>query len=90
MVRKLPKECQGIEVCIARPGVITSSNTWARAAIASVFNATNFFTRAIPNVTLEEVSSAVLNQVLGGFEKEVLCNADLVRLGQASREVKET
>ncbi|KAJ5677174.1 uncharacterized protein N7477_002807 [Penicillium maclennaniae] len=90
MVRKLPEEYQGIEVCVARPGMITSSNTWARAAMASAFSATNFFTRAIPNVTLEEVSSAVLNQIVNGFEKEVLSNADLVRLGQAAYEVKET
>lgn len=90
MIRKLPGEYEGVEVCIARPGVITSSTTWIKATVASAFSATNFFTRAFANITLQEVSSAVLNQVVDGFEKGTLSNADLVRLGQAASELKKT
>lgn len=88
MVRKLPEEYKDIEVCVARPGLVISSATWARAAMASMFSAVNFFTRAIPNVAVDELSTAVLDQVIAGFEKETLSNADLVRLGQAALEAK--
>jgi hypothetical protein len=90
MIRKLAGEYEGVEVCVARPGVITSSTTWMRAAVASAFSATNFFTRAFANITLEDVSSAVLNQVVDGFEKETLSNSDLVRLGQVASDLRKT
>lgn len=90
MVRKLPEEYKDIEICVARPGLVMSSATWTRAAMASVFSAVNFFTRAIPNVGVDALSAAVLDQVIAGFEKETLSNADLVRLGQAALEAKKS
>lgn len=88
MVRKLPEEYKDIEICVARPGLVTSSATWARAAMASMLSAANLFTQAIPNVAVEELSTAVLDQVIAGFEKETLSNADLGRLGKAALEAK--
>jgi hypothetical protein len=35
----------------------------------------------VPVASVEEVSRAMLKQVVSGFEKEVLENSDLVRLG---------
>jgi len=84
MVRKFPEEYPDVEVCVVRPGLITNSTTWTNAAVASVFSVTNFFARVIPNVPLEVISAAVLNQAIAGFEKTMLSNADLVRLGQAA------
>ncbi|KAF8859615.1 hypothetical protein BDZ45DRAFT_353534 [Acephala macrosclerotiorum] len=84
MVLKFGAEHEGMEVCVAQPGMITSSVTFWRAAQARLFRFTNLFTRTIPNVSREEVAAAILSQVARGFEKEPLKNADLIRLGQAA------
>lgn len=83
MVLALPKEHEGVEVCIAQPGVVTNSSTWSRAAVATVFKVTNAITGAIANVSRKQVAAAVLNQAVHGFEKETLSNNDLVRIGTA-------
>ncbi|KAJ5648059.1 hypothetical protein N7490_004431 [Penicillium lividum] len=90
MVRKFPTQYDGVQVCIAHPGVVTSSTTWLRTLLASVFCVLNLFTRAIPNVSQRELSAAVLNQALYGFENETLSNNDLVRRGQSALRVKKT
>ncbi|KAJ2905282.1 hypothetical protein MKZ38_005795 [Zalerion maritima] len=77
MVLDLPKKYDGVEVCIAQPGVVTNSTTWSRAVVASVFRATNTVTRVFPNVSRTQLAAAVLNQAIRGFEKETLSNTDL-------------
>jgi len=89
MVLKFPAEHEGVEVCIAQPGVVTNSTTWSRAALASLFGVVNVFTRAFPNVNRRELAAAVLNQAVRGFDKETLSNADLARLGHAALQAKE-
>lgn len=84
MVRKFPQEYQGVDVCIARPGLVTNSATWARASVNFMFRLTNTLTRAVSNITQEELVAAVLSQTVNGFEQEALPNAELVRLGQAA------
>lgn len=74
----------GIEVCVARPGMVTSSVTFWRTAQAWLFGFTNIFTRAIPNVSRVELAAAMLGQIVHGLEKEPLTNADLIQLGQAA------
>ncbi|KAI2741042.1 hypothetical protein DTO013E5_1971 [Penicillium roqueforti] len=86
MVLKFPTENEGVEVCIARPGVIANPSTWSRALVANLFRIVGFFGRSLPNIQRSELAAAVLNQVMDGFEKEALLNADLVRIGQ--RELK--
>lgn len=83
---KLPADHDGVEVCIAQPGMVTNSTTWSWAILSSAFRVANVFTRAIPNVSRSELATAVLDQAIHGFEKETLSNADLVRLGQAGRQ----
>lgn len=73
-----------IEVCVAQPGMVTSSATFWRAAQAHLFGFTNIFTRAIPNISRTELAAAMLGQVVRGFEKEPLTNTDLIQLGQAA------
>ena len=74
---------EGFEVCVAKPGLITSSVTFWRAAQALLLGFTNRFTRAIGNVSRTELAAALLGQAVRGFEKDPLTNADLVRLGRA-------
>ena len=82
MVLKFPTEKEGVEVCIAQPGVIANSTTWSRALVANLFRVVNLIGRPFPNIHRSELAAAVLNQAVNGFEKEILLNADLVRLGQ--------
>lgn len=82
MVLAFAAEHEGIEVCIAQPGMVTSFVTFWRTAQAYLFGFTNLFTRAIPNVSREELAAAMLSQLVNGFEKETLTNADLVEMGR--------
>ena len=86
MVLTFGAEHEGIEVCVAQPGMVTSSVTFWRAAQAVMFDFTNKFTRMIPNVSRTELAAAILGQVVHGFEKEPLTNIDLVQLGRAALE----
>ncbi|KAI1837498.1 hypothetical protein DTO006G1_2976 [Penicillium roqueforti] len=83
MVIKLPEEYPGVEICIAQPGVVVNSTTFGRSVLASVFHVLNAFTRTIPNIDREELSAAVLDLAVKGFDQETVKNNDLVRLGQA-------
>lgn len=69
------KDHDGVEACVAKPGLI------ARAGSASHFILKS--TGVVPIVSVEEASRAMLKQVVSGFEKEVLENSDLARLGGA-------
>ena len=82
MVLKFPTEKEGVEVCIARPGVIANSSTWSRALVANLFRIVNLFGQPLPYVQRSQLAAAVLIQVMDGFEKQTLSNADLVRIGQ--------
>lgn len=84
MVRKFPAQYEGTKVCIAHPGVVTNSTTWSRTMLASIFRVVNLFTRALPNVSRNELAAAVLNQVIYGFDKANLSNNDLIRIGQST------
>jgi hypothetical protein len=79
-----------IEICIARPGVVTNSTTWGRAALASLLQLTDHFSRAIPNVGRSELAAAILSQILHGFSGEILSNVDLVGIGQEALRAKES
>jgi hypothetical protein len=57
--------------------------------IGSLFRLINVIAPIIPTVDLKELSKAVLNQVVQGFDVERLSNADIVRLGQADTQVAE-
>ncbi|KAJ5804577.1 uncharacterized protein N7518_000880 [Penicillium psychrosexuale] len=83
MVIKLPEEYPGVEICIAQPGVVVNSTTFGRSVLASVFHVLNAFTRAIPNIDRQELSAAVLDLAVKGFDQETVKNNDLVRRGQA-------
>ncbi|CAG7918765.1 unnamed protein product [Penicillium olsonii] len=81
MVLKFPTENEGVEICIAQPGVITNWTSFTRGVVASVFSATNLIGVLFPNIYLVDAAAAVLDQAVHGIEKETLRNADLVRIG---------
>lgn len=89
MVRNLPAEYPEVEICIAQPGVVVNSTSLGRAMLASTFRVVNVFTRAIPNIRREELSAAVLDLAVKGFNKEVVKNNELVRIGQTALKHKD-
>lgn len=82
-VLALAKEHDGVEVCLAHPGIITSSTTWAMKAVQGMLSIPNAIGRPalLYNVSTSQVAAAVLNQAVHGFEKGVLSNNDMVRIG---------
>ncbi|KAK7033363.1 putative nucleoside-diphosphate-sugar epimerase [Favolaschia claudopus] len=63
------------EASVAKPGLIKRS-------LASTILAAGLKLIMVPSVSLEEVSAAMIHQVINGFEKEPLENDDLVRIGR--------
>ncbi|KAH6656867.1 hypothetical protein BKA67DRAFT_532110 [Truncatella angustata] len=76
----------GYEAAAAKPGLISSNQTVARSILGTFMRVTGAF----PNVKVEEIAAAMLQQAVNGFEKEPLENADLVRIGQAALKDQES
>ena len=66
-----------VEVCAAKPGLITSPARPVQAVLATVLK----WVGVVPKVSLSEIAAAMLDQVINGFEKEPLENDDLARIG---------
>lgn len=81
MVQDFGGEHKDIEVQIVRPGMILSSPTFWRALQANLIRASSYITSTIVNIDRRTLSAALLDQALHGFEKEMLSNADLARIG---------
>lgn len=69
---------ESMEVCVAKPGLITAPGQYLKTIGATVLNVVG----VVPNINVSEVSAAMLQQVVEGWEKETLENADLVRIGR--------
>lgn len=67
-----------IDLCVAKPGLITASTFGLKTVMAFVMK----MTISVPSVSVIECSAALLDQVVKGFEREPLKNEDLVRLGR--------
>ena len=67
-----------LEVCVAKPGLITAPGQYLKTISATVLNLVG----VVPKLDVSEVSAAMLHQVVHGWEKEPLENADLVRIGR--------
>lgn len=67
-----------VEACVAKPAMVTGHSTLVR----SVWGTAMRWTGVIPNVSVEELAAAMIEQVKDGFEKEPLMNDDLKRIGQ--------
>ena len=67
-----------IDVSVAKPGLILQPGSvlhWLRATML-------WWMASVPSVSVVEISAAMLEQVLDGFEKDPLMNDDLARIGQ--------
>jgi hypothetical protein len=71
----------GWQACVAKPGLISSPET----SVKNILITTVSWLGA-SKVDVRECAAAMIDQVVNGFEKDPLTNADLVRLG---REVLE-
>ena len=67
-----------MEVCVAKPGLITAKGQYLKTVGAMALNIIGL----VPNLDIREVSAAMLQQVLDGWEKEPLEHVDLVRIGR--------
>ena len=67
-----------MEACVAKPGLITAPGQYLKTIGATMLNLVGVF----PKIDVSEVSAAMLQQVISGWEKEPLENADLVRIGR--------
>ncbi|KAL0562399.1 hypothetical protein V5O48_019688 [Marasmius crinis-equi] len=76
-----------VDICFARPGIISSWQSVPKAFLS--FAA--WVIPGAPIVSLEQMGAACLQQVVSekGFEKEILENEDLVRVGKGALEGKE-
>lgn len=89
MVQDFGRDHKEVVVQIVRPGMVLSYiNTW-RTIQASMLRASNYITNSVANVDRADLSAALLDQVTHGFERDILSNADLVRIG-GSAMAKET
>lgn len=88
MVQDFGRAHKEFEVQIVRPGLILSSvNSW-RSLQAYIIRASGYVTSAIVYVDRADLSAVLLDQVTHGFEKEILSNADLVRIGDAAKKTE--
>ncbi|KFA66239.1 hypothetical protein S40285_05115 [Stachybotrys chlorohalonatus IBT 40285] len=71
-----------VEAQIAKPGLITSYNTVVRSAASILLKGLGAVTSYVQSVSVEEISAAMLSQVVGGFEKDTLSNSELVEIGR--------
>ncbi|GAW14980.1 hypothetical protein ANO14919_043880 [Xylariales sp. No.14919] len=82
-ILKCAQESKGtVEACVVKPGLIEDSSKTGMLtkAVRSVGTAV----LGLPKVDLQEISAALLDQVINGFDKDTLENEDLVRIGQRS------
>ncbi|KAI1319815.1 hypothetical protein F5Y16DRAFT_417677 [Xylariaceae sp. FL0255] len=82
MVCKLSETHEGAEVCILHLGVATTySAAMSRALVSGIFQAANVFTRALANISMEQLAAAALDQSIHGFENPLISNNEMVRIG---------
>ncbi|KAI6780507.1 putative nucleoside-diphosphate-sugar epimerase protein [Emericellopsis cladophorae] len=79
MLRRIAEQHNGlVQVCTARPGIVTSDATYARATWGSAVRTLN----PVANVGRDELAAAMIHQVVNTFDKKVLTNADLKTMGR--------
>ncbi|KAG7049732.1 putative nucleoside-diphosphate-sugar epimerase [Colletotrichum scovillei] len=79
-VLALAKEHEAqLDACVVKPGLITAPNDFLKMAVACAL----WWTVSLPSIGVREISTAMLNQSLFGFEKDTLENDDLLRLGES-------
>ena len=67
-----------VEASVAKPGMITSPDKPLTSILVSAAN----LIREMPSIKRTEIATAMLEQVIHGFESDTLSNDDLIRLGK--------
>jgi len=74
-----------LEACVAKPGVIIGPGQILKWVGAIVLK----YAMSVPNVTVAEISAAMLSEIINGFQKETLENDDLVRIGREAATIAQ-
>ena len=73
---KFAADHEGVEATAARPGMIYAPGGILKPAFGAIVGAF----AGIQNINVVDLSRVMLDQVINGFEKDPLSDADLVRL----------
>ena len=76
-----------LDVCIAKPGLISTVEGPNFLISGLQALATSFI--SLPLNRVDYVAAAMIQQVMGGFEKDTLLNDDLTRIGKSIVESKK-
>jgi nucleoside-diphosphate-sugar epimerase len=77
LLLKFAAEHEGVEVAAAKPSLIYAPNEFLKSTVMAPL--ASVVSRA-PSISTVDLTRAMLDQVVGGFEKDALRAADLVRL----------
>ena len=70
---------------MAKPGPINSTGQILKTMFATVLK----YVMSVSNISVEEISAAMLHEVIHGFEKESLETDELVRIGRQALDAAE-
>lgn len=69
-----------VEVTVAKPGLITERWNVGRILFATAMS----WIASVPSITVSQISVAMLDQVVNGFEKDPLLNDDLIMIAEST------
>ncbi|KAL7624649.1 hypothetical protein AAE478_006219 [Parahypoxylon ruwenzoriense] len=79
-VLALAKELDEVEACVAKPGLIVAQGEILKSIAATMMG----WVADIPGINLVDLSTAMLDQVINGFDKEPLMPEDLIRIAKTA------
>ncbi|KAF7563554.1 hypothetical protein G7046_g565 [Stylonectria norvegica] len=79
------QHAEEVEVQIIKSGFITAPGYILKNVFASILK----WTKGVGNVCIAEISAAMIDQALHGFQQEMLLNDDLVKVGQDALKLQE-
>ncbi|KAI1454778.1 NAD(P)-binding protein [Annulohypoxylon moriforme] len=77
-VLALASGLDGAEACVAKPGYITAPGQIMKSVAGTMIQ----LVAGIPSISVVDLSKAMLDQVVNGFEKEPLMPEDLARIAK--------
>ncbi|KAI2602648.1 putative nucleoside-diphosphate-sugar epimerase [Hypoxylon sp. NC1633] len=75
-VLAMARELDGVEAIVAKPGFVTAPGELLRTIIGTLLQ----WTIGIPSISVMDLATALLDQVVNGFEKDPLMPEDLARI----------
>ncbi|KAF3071122.1 putative nucleoside-diphosphate-sugar epimerase protein [Daldinia childiae] len=84
-VLALAAELDGVEASVAKPGYITAPGEIIKSITGTMIK----LIVGIPSISVVDLATAMLDQVINGFEKDPLMPEDLIRIAKAHQQVSE-